>query len=46
MAVDEVLTHFQDVIPESQDPICEETDTGWNWCLSAIRTSMEKKKLE
>ncbi len=45
MAVDEVLMHFEDIIPASYDLICEETDRGWNWCLSSIRTRMDKKKL-
>jgi hypothetical protein len=42
MAVDEVITHFEDILPASQDPIYDDTDKGWNWCLSSIRTSMEK----
>jgi hypothetical protein len=41
MAVDEVLTHFEDILPEPQEPIYDDTDKGWNWCLSSIRTSME-----
>lgn len=46
MAVDEVLTHFEDILPASEEPIHDDYDKGWNWCLSVIRTSMEKKKLE
>ena len=42
MAVDEVLTHFQDVIPASQDPIYDDIDKGWNCCLARIKTCMEK----
>ena len=41
MAVDEVLTHFQDVIPASQDPIYDDIDKGWNCCLARIKMSME-----
>jgi hypothetical protein len=46
MAVDEVLTHFEDILPTSQDPIYDDTDKGWNVCLSSIKMNMEKKKLE
>jgi hypothetical protein len=46
MAVDEVFTHFQDVIPASQDPIYDAFDKGWNCCLSSIKICMEKEKLE
>jgi hypothetical protein len=42
MAVDEVLTHFQDVIPTPQDPIYDDIDKGWNLCLARIKMSMEK----
>jgi len=28
MAVDEVLTHFYDIIPEPQEPICDEKEDG------------------
>jgi hypothetical protein len=41
MAVDEVLTHFQDIIPASQDPIYDDIDKGWNCCLARIKMSME-----
>jgi len=41
MAVDEVLTHFQDIILASQDPIYDDTDKGWNCCLARIKMSME-----
>jgi hypothetical protein len=41
MAVDEVLTHFQDVIPESQEPVYDDFDKGWNCCLAKIKTCME-----
>jgi hypothetical protein len=41
MAVDEVLTHFQDIIPASQDPIYDDIDKGWNLCLTRIKMSME-----
>ena len=42
MVVDEVLTHFQDIIPASQDPIYDDIDKGWNCCLARIKMSMEK----
>lgn len=41
MAVDEVLTHFYDIIPEPQEPICDEFDKGWNCCLAEIKAFME-----
>jgi len=41
MAVDEVLTHFYDIIPEPQEPICDEFVKGWNCCLAEIKTCME-----
>jgi hypothetical protein len=41
MAVDEVLTHFQDVIPASQEPVYDNFDKGWNCCLTSIKTCME-----
>jgi hypothetical protein len=42
MAVDEVLTHFKDILPASQDPIYDDIDKGWNLCLARIKMSMEK----
>ena len=41
MAVDEVLTHFYDIIPEPQEPICDEFVKGWNSCLKSIKMRME-----
>ena len=41
MAVDEVLTHFYDIIPEPQEPICDEFVKGWNCCLAEIKACME-----
>lgn len=46
MAVDEILTHFEDIIPASQDSIYDAFDKGWNCCLSSIKICMEKEKLE
>ena len=41
MTVDEVLTHFYDIIPEPQEPICDEFVKGWNSCLKSIKMRME-----
>ena len=41
MAVDEVLTHFYDIIPEPQEPICDVFNKGWNSCLKSIKMRME-----
>jgi hypothetical protein len=41
MAVDEVLTHFYDILPEPQEPICDEFVKGWNCCLAEIKMYME-----
>jgi hypothetical protein len=41
MAVDEVLTHFYDILPEPQEPVCDEFVEGWNCCLAEIEACME-----
>jgi len=41
MTVDEVLTHFYDILPEPQEPICDEFVKGWNCCLAEIKACME-----
>jgi len=41
MAVDEVLTHFYDIIPEPREPVCDEFVKGWNCCLAEIKVDME-----
>ncbi len=41
MAVDDVLTHFQDIIPASRDPIYDDFNKGWNCCLTSIKMNME-----
>ena len=41
MAVDEVLTHFYDVIPKSQEPVYGDFDEGWDSCLKCIEMRME-----
>jgi hypothetical protein len=41
MAVDEVLTHFYDILPEPQEPDCDEFVKGWNCCLAEIEACME-----
>jgi hypothetical protein len=41
MAVDEVLTHFYDILPEPQEPVCDEFVKGWNCCLAEIEACME-----
>jgi hypothetical protein len=41
MVVDEVLTHFYDVIPDKADFSNKSYDGGWNDCIDAITTQME-----
>ena len=41
MVVDEVLTHFYDVIPKSQEPVYGDFDEGWDSCLKCIEMRME-----
>ena len=41
MAVDEVLTHFYDIIPEPQEPVYDEFAKGRNCCLAEIKMCME-----
>ena len=41
MAVDEVLTHFYDVIPDKEYPSNNTYDMGWNDCIDAIKGEME-----
>ena len=41
MAVDEVLTHFYEVIPKSQEPVYGDFDEGWDSCLKCIEMRME-----
>jgi len=41
MAVDEVLTHFEDILPTSRDPIYDDFNKGWNCCLTSIKMNME-----
>jgi hypothetical protein len=41
MTVDEVLTHFYDILPEPQEPICDEFVKGWNCGLAEIKACME-----
>jgi len=40
MAVDEVLTHFYDVIPNKKE-IVDDFEKGWNSCLTSIDMCME-----
>jgi hypothetical protein len=40
MAVDEVLTHFYDVIPNTKE-IVDDFEKGWNSCLTSIDMCME-----
>jgi hypothetical protein len=41
MAVDEVLTHFYDILPEPQEPVYDEFAKGRNCCLAEIKMYME-----
>ena len=41
MAVDEVLTHFYDILPEPEEPVYGDFDKGMNCCLAGIKMRME-----
>ena len=41
MVVDEVLTHFQDIIPDKVTHSSSTYDAGWNDCISSIKGEME-----
>ena len=41
MAVDVVLTHFYDIIPDREYPSNYTYDTGWNDCIDSIKEEME-----
>jgi len=44
MAVDEVLTHFEDIIPDKEYHSKKTYDTGWNDCIDAIKGGMEMEE--
>jgi hypothetical protein len=44
MAVDEVLTHFYDVIPDKEYHSNTTYDMGWNDCIDAIKGEMEMEE--
>jgi hypothetical protein len=42
MAVDEVLTHFYDILPEPfEKELQDDFEKGWNSCLKSIEIYME-----
>lgn len=41
MAVDEVLTHFYDIIPDGDDAPYNGYDEGWNSCIKTIKQAIE-----
>jgi len=41
MAVDEVLSHFYDVIPDENEVPYDKYEKGWNDCIDAIKGGME-----
>ena len=41
MTVDEVLTHFYDIIPEPREPVYGDFDRAWNSCIRSIKMRME-----
>jgi hypothetical protein len=42
MAVDEVLTHFEDILPDKATHYSSSNyDAGWNDCISSIKGEME-----
>ena len=44
MAVDEVLTHFYEVIPDEDDVPYNGYDEGWNSCIRVIKQAMEMEE--
>jgi hypothetical protein len=46
IAVDEVLTHFYDVIPDEVKAPCNVYDEGWNNCIKLIKYDMERELME
>jgi hypothetical protein len=44
MAVDEVFTHFYEVIPDKEYHSKQTYDIGWNDCIDAIKGGMEMEE--